>query len=99
MNSPRPWSLHGNPVLRVIPRSPPLLLADDDPSPEGFGPASRSVRAGRPQGEESRSEYFQGSRSCPSAGWHPETMKMPEVTPLRCDPRLHNLLPRMSFTP
>jgi len=33
-----------DPSLRVIPRSPPLLLANDDPSPEGFGP----------QGEESR---------------------------------------------
>jgi hypothetical protein len=37
-------SLCDNPSLRVIPRSPPFLVADDDPSPEGFGP----------QGEESR---------------------------------------------
>jgi hypothetical protein len=57
-------SLCEDPSLRVVPRSPPLLLADDDPSPcllesydrqaEGFGPAFRSVRAGWPQGEESR---------------------------------------------
>jgi hypothetical protein len=39
-----PWSLCENPSLHVIPRTPPFLVADDDPSPEGFGP----------QGEESR---------------------------------------------
>ena len=32
MNGPHPRSLHNNPVLRVIPRSPPLLLADDEES-------------------------------------------------------------------
>ena len=38
-------------------------------------------------GEESRPEYFQGSRSCPLADGHPETMKMAAVAivgPRRC---------------
>ena len=52
------WSLCDNRGLRVIPRSPPLLLADD---------------------EESRSDCFKGSRSCPSAGGHPETVEMREA--------------------
>jgi len=37
-------SLCENPSMRVIPRSPPLLLADDDPSPEGFGPQDEESR-------------------------------------------------------
>jgi len=36
--------------------------------------------------EESRSVYSQGSRSCPSSDGHPESMKMPEVTPLPNSP-------------
>ena len=33
-----------------------------------------------------RHNHFQSSRSCPSADEHPETMKMPEVTPLPNSP-------------